>query len=173
MTSYILSIVGTVFLGVLVDIIMPDGEMNKYVKGVFAIIAMCVILSPVPKMIKNDFDIGDLFYDNSAVKVDTDFLEATNKQIKNQLQITLKTKLKDAGFDNVEVEILHDMSNYNFQIKKVIIDISQMVINQNMVHINKYTEITDITKEYLNVEESDIVINEWRKKARKRKIWVA
>ena len=52
------------------------------------------------------------------------------------------------------------MSNYNFQIKKVIIDISKMVINQNMVHINKYTEIMDIAKEYLNVEESDIVINE-------------
>ena len=49
MTSYILSIVGIVFLGVLVDVIMPDGEMNKYVKGVFSIIALCVIINPLPK----------------------------------------------------------------------------------------------------------------------------
>lgn len=160
MTNYILSIVGVVFLGVLVDVIMPDGEMNKYVKGVFAIIAMCVIISPVPSLLKKDFDLSQLFYDESATKVDMDFLEATNKQIKNQLEITLKTKLKDAGFDEVEVEILYDMSNYNFAIKKVVLDISKMVINQNIPHINKYTEITDIAKKYLNVEESDIVINE-------------
>ena len=139
---------------------MPDGEMNKYVKGVFSIIALCVILSPIPKFFKNDFNVGDLFYDSSAISVDADFLDATNKQIKNQYENTLIVKLKDAGFDNVKVEILYDVSNYNFHIKKVIIDISNMVINTNMAHINKYTEIVDITKKYLNVEESDIVINE-------------
>lgn len=160
MASYILSIVGVVFLGVLIDVIMPDGEMNKYVKGVFSIIALCVILSPIPKLFKKDFDIGNLFYDSAAVQVDADFLEATNKQLKNQFENALVAKLKDAGFDCIKVEILCDMSNYNFEIKKVIIDISKMVINANLPHINKYTEIKDITTKYLNVEESDIVINE-------------
>ena len=173
MISYILSIVGIVFLGVLVDIILPDGEMNKYVKGVFSIIAMCVIISPIPKLIKTDFDIGELFYDSTATQIDNDFLEATNKQIKNQYEITLQTKLADAGFAETKVEILYEMSNYNFVIKKVIIDISNMVINANIPHINKYTEIKQVTVNYLNVEESDIVINEWRKENFKRKIWLA
>ena len=52
------------------------------------------------------------------------------------------------------------MSNYNFVIKKVMIDISNMVINANIPHINKYTEIKQVAVNYLNVEESDIVINE-------------
>ena len=161
MTNYILSIVGVVFLGVLVDVIMPDGEMNKYVKGVFSIISLCIILSPIPAFFKKDFDIGNLFYDNAAITVDSDFLDATNKQIKKQYENTLVVKLKDAGFDNVEVEILYDVSNYNFRIKKVILNITNMVISTNMPHINKYTEIVEITKKYLSVEESDIVINEW------------
>ena len=168
MASYILSIVGIVFLGVLVDVIMPDGEMNKYVKGVFSIIALCVILSPIPKFFNNDFDVGNLFYDSTAISVDADFLDATNKQIKEQYENTLEVKFKDAGFDNVKVEILYDVSNYNFSVKKVMIDISNIVINTNIPHINKYTELVDITKKYLNVEESDIVINEWRKETDER-----
>jgi hypothetical protein len=36
-----------------------------------------------------------------------------------------------------------------------------------MAHINKYVEIKNIVTEFLNVEESDVIINEWRKKAYK------
>jgi hypothetical protein len=37
-----------------------------------------------------------------------------------------------------------------------------------MAHINKYTEIKGVITKNLNVEESDVIINEWRKKANKR-----
>ena len=39
-TQYVVSIIGIVFLGVLVDVIMPDGEMNKFIKGMFSLLAM-------------------------------------------------------------------------------------------------------------------------------------
>ena len=119
-----------------------------------------MIVSPVAKMFKSDFNLDNIFYDKTASTIDTDFIEATNKQIKKQYENGLVAKLKDAGFSDIEVEILYEVSNYNFQIKKVIIDISKMVINENMAHINKYTEIKNVTVNYLNVEESDIVINE-------------
>ena len=152
--------VGVVFLGVLVDVIMPDGEMNKYVKGMFSLIALCVFLSPVQKIFNKDFSFDGLVYDSSAIQIDDDFVEATNKQIKQQLERSLEAKLCDAGFDNTKVEILCDLSNNKLQIKKVIVDISKMVINANMAHINKYTEIKGVITKNLNVEESDVVINE-------------
>ena len=160
LSSYILSVVGIVFLGVLVDLIMPDGEMNKFVKGAFALIAVFVIISPVQKLFKSNFDIGEVFYNEQAIQTDADFLEATTKQMKAELEMMLKVKLKDAGFDNVNVEISCEMSNNVLKIKKVEIDISKMVINTNMVHINKYTEIKNVATNFLNVEESDVVINE-------------
>ncbi len=159
-SSYILSIIGIVFLGVLVDVIMPEGEMNKFIKGAFSLIALFVIVSPVQKLFKSNFDIGDVFYNQSSIQTDSDFLEATAKQMKLELENTLKVKLKDAGFDKVEVEIMCDLSNNVLDIKKVYIDISKMVINTNLVHINKYTEIKNVTINFLNVEESDVVINE-------------
>ena len=160
LSSYILSIVGIVFLGVIVDLIMPDGEMNKFVKGAFALIAVFVIVSPVQKLFKSNFDIGEVFYNQNAIQTDRDFLEATTKQMKTELETILKVKLKDAGFDNVNVEISCEMSNNVLEIKKVEIDISKMVINANMAHINKYTEIKNVATNFLNVEESDVVINE-------------
>ena len=160
LNSYVLSIVGVVFLGVLVDVIMPDGEMNKYVKGVFSMLALFVIMSPVQKLFNKDFSLENMFYDNTSIAVDSDFLEATTKQMKKQCESVLIARLKDAGFDDVDVEILAEMSNYEFQIKKVIIDISKMVIIDDGEHINKYAEIKAIVLENFDVEESDVIINE-------------
>ena len=164
LNSYVLSIVGVVFLGVLVDVIMPDGEMNKYVKGVFSMLALFVIMSPVQKLFNKDFSLENMFYDNTSIAVDSDFLEATTKQMKKQCESVLIARLKDAGFDGVDVEILAEMSNYEFQIKKVIIDISKMVIIDDGEHINKYAEIKAVVLENFDVEESDVIINEWTKK---------
>ena len=160
MTSYVLSIVGIAFLGVLVDVIMPDGEMNKYVKGVFAIIAMCVIISPLPKLFGGEIDLTSSLYDSKASSVDVDFLIATQKQMEKELEISLKNRLKDEGFYEIEVDILTEMSNYNFQIKKVVIDIKNMVMSEENQHINKYVKIKEIAQNYLKLEESDVVINE-------------
>ena len=35
LTSWILSIVGIVLLGVLIDLILPNGEIQKYIKSIF------------------------------------------------------------------------------------------------------------------------------------------
>lgn len=159
-SSYVLSIVGVVLLGVLIDVIMPDGEMNKYIKGVFSLLALFVMVSPVQKLFDKNFDLNDIFYDGKAVETDSDFLEATNKQIKNQLEKSLVARYKSAGFDNIKVEIMCDMSNNVLEIKKVIIDVSNLVMTEELSHINKYIEIKKVATDFLNVEESDVEINE-------------
>ncbi|MBR4124141.1 MAG: stage III sporulation protein AF [Clostridia bacterium] len=159
-SSYILSIVGVVLLGVLIDVIMPDGEMNKYIKGVFSLLALFIIVSPVQKLFNNNFDLNNIFYDSKAVETDSDFLDATNKQIKNQLERSLIVRYKNAGFENIKVEIKCDMSNNVSVIKKVIIDISNLVMSEDLSHINKYTEIKKVAMDFLNLEESDVEVNE-------------
>lgn len=170
-TAYILSVVGIVFVGVLVDIIMPDGKMNNFVKGVFGLVVLLVIITPIQKVFNPNFSLENFFYDTTATTIDTDFIEATNKQIKNELENTLVAKLEKAGFSNCLVTIDCNLSANEMKIEKVYIDISKMVINANMVHINKYNEIKEVAKNYLNVEESDVVINEWRKKTKKIVVW--
>lgn len=160
MTGYILSVVGIVFLGVLVDVIMPEGVMNKYIKGMFSVVALFVIVSPVANIINSNINIKDVFYNSSVTVVDKDFIIATNNQIKKQIESTLQTNLLNNGFENIIVELECDLSAEQFTIKKVKLDISKMVINPNMPHINKYTDIKKIVIDFIEVKESDVVINE-------------
>ena len=159
-SSYILSVVGVVFLGVMVDVILPEGQMNKFVKGAFSLIALFVVLSPGVALLNNGFSINQVFEDSTTIEADSDFVEATQKQMKAELENGLYSRLVSAGFSDIKVEILCEMSNSGLEIKKVILDISKMVINTNLPHINKYTEIKNVVTDYLNVEESDVVINE-------------
>lgn len=65
MKEWILSVVGVIALGVLVDIILPSGKIAKYVKGAFSLIVVLVISSIVPLIADIDFqidtDIGKYF----------------------------------------------------------------------------------------------------------------
>lgn len=166
-TQYILSIIGIVFLGVLVDVVLPDGEMNKFIKGMFALIAVFVIVSPISKLVNTDITVEKLADTSIQIEVDNDFLSATTNQYINSLQNILKAKLTDSGYENINVTINGYLSNNVLVIEKVKIDISNMVLTKEKQHINKYTEITKIAVESLNVEESDVFIDEWKK----RKKW--
>ncbi len=47
MSGYLISIIGVVMLGVLVDLVLPSGQMNKFVKSMFGIFTILIIISPV------------------------------------------------------------------------------------------------------------------------------
>lgn len=70
MKEWILSVVGVIALGVLVDIILPNGKIAKYVKGAFSLVVVLVISSIVPLIADIDFqidaDIGKYFSSESA-----------------------------------------------------------------------------------------------------------
>lgn len=158
-TQYVVSIIGVVFFGVLIDVILPDGEMNKFIKGMFAMIAMFVIVSPISKILKADISVDDLKNTANQIQIDNDYIEATTKQYLKSLENMLKVRLVDAGYDGVDVAIDGYLSNNVLTIEKVNINIFDVVFNSEKEHINKYAEITKIAVQTLNVEESDVIID--------------
>ena len=60
MTAWLLSIVGVVFLGVMVDIISPSGKTGGFIKSMFAIFLVYVVITPIVKLAKNgEFKIDE------------------------------------------------------------------------------------------------------------------
>lgn len=159
-SAYILSLVGIVFLGVLVDVIMPDGEMNGFVKGMFALIAMLIIIAPIGKLKNKNFKLEDIFEQTTSIQIDGDFLEATKKDIDESLKNQLVAKLEDEGFCKIIVTIESMMSNNVYQIEKVKISVANLSNLDKQEHINKCTKIKEIAEQILNVEESDVIIDE-------------
>ena len=47
MTAYILSVLGIVIAGVIIDVIIPAGSISVYIKSIYSIFVVAVIISPV------------------------------------------------------------------------------------------------------------------------------
>ena len=75
MGVWIMGILGVICVSVLVDIFLPDGQTNKYVKGIFSIITLYVVISPLPAFLSKDYSISDyLNFEAADITVDENFL---------------------------------------------------------------------------------------------------
>lgn len=155
-SSWILSIVGVVVVGVIIDLIMPDGQMSKYIKGIVAIFTVLVIVLPLPKLANQEIS----FDFNTNIAIDSELIYTINENKVEQLNDILEKKLDENGYGNIEVSINADLYSYDLKIEKVFVDLSQAVINEEITNIDKYTtDIKSIVKEVLKVEEDDILID--------------
>lgn len=63
MGAWIISITGVICLGILLDIVLPDGKTTKYIRGAFSLIVILVIVSPLPSLMKKEWKFS---FDDSA-----------------------------------------------------------------------------------------------------------
>ena len=63
MTAYILSILGIVVAGIIIDIIVPSGTINKYIKSIYGIFVVAVIINPIIKFFNQHHDFNFTYKD--------------------------------------------------------------------------------------------------------------
>lgn len=158
--GWLLSVVGIVVIGVLVDLILPEGEMQKYIKAIFSVFMVFVMISPILKIDINNIDLNKFVYNENSVSVNEDYLKNYNNAYKNSLEKICENQLKTQGFENVDVGILLNLSTTKFEISKVNLNLKNLVINPNGVHIDKYKEIKSIVISVLDIDEDKVVIDE-------------
>ncbi|MDE5549307.1 MAG: stage III sporulation protein AF [Clostridia bacterium] len=120
MSAWLISIVGVVSLGVLIEIILPDGENTKYIRGIFSIIVIFVIISPLPKMMKGDFLKGFTSDSDTQIEIDDEYYESMKESIHKSVINGLEEKLTSNGYENVKFEVTFD-ENYAYSVKKVVV----------------------------------------------------
>ena len=155
MKVWILSIVGVIFLSVMLDIVCPEGKTNIFIKSIFVLMFMYVILLPIIKLIKNT-DMLDLTKYLNVVEIDirdTDEFE----QIINELEIKIQEYVSENGIGGVVFEISGNVSKNNVEIKEIKVDLSNTVLNEENVHIDKYKLITKLIMDMVEVGEEQIV----------------
>lgn len=121
MTAWIMSIVGIVVIGVLIDVLTPEGESNKYVKGVYALIVVLVIASPITKAFKSEIDFSKYFDD--VIETDTAFIDGVNGDRKDADEQKITNCLKLRGYESATVVIFRTAGNI-YGIDRVNVDIT-------------------------------------------------
>lgn len=156
MTSWVINIVGMVFIGVILEVILPSGKTNSFIKSVFAIFLLYIIVLPLPKL----FNKGIHLNNTSATVIDLNYLININLTKVNKLEDDIVKELDKNGYKNVSVVINANIYGEVLIINKVYIDLYNMVLKDKDKHININNNIKNIVKTITDVKEGDIVIYE-------------
>lgn len=158
--TWIMSILGIVIVGTVVDLVLPEGRMNKYIKSIFACATILIIVLPLPNLIKNNFNVNDGELIKPDFVLDSDYIEYAEKVKMRYLAHGVEEELANEGYKNTKVEISGNFKNNVVTINLVKINISNLVIDENLQHINKYEQISKLVTKYLSIDKGVVVINE-------------
>ena len=151
MTAWILSIVGIVFVGIIFDMIRPEGKLSTFIKSIFAIITLFVIVSPIPKLLQKkwnwdwDFEWSDEYLQSVT----------TGKVLYYQDQI--RQNLENMGYQQVDVLIKWNQENSTQNMEKIYIDFTKYVLNGGDKHKIEYEKIEEMIVKLINIEKENII----------------
>ena len=155
LSNWILSIAGIICVSVIVELILPDGQMNRYIKGIFSFIIILVVIMPIPKLLNRDFDFSNIF-DNSGYEINSDYLYQVNLDKMNSVKNEIENQIEKRGYLNVVVSINCDIFDNSMQYKSIFVDLSDLVISGQAEHNN----ISKIKKDISSIIMAIIDIGE-------------
>lgn len=148
MNSWLLNIVGVVFLSILFDLIYPSGKTNKFCKSIFGIIAVGVIIAPILKI---DFN-------TSVDYVDEKLVESISSVRAEVYASNVENYLSSEGIVGANVEVKYTLSENDFKLKSIYVDASNIVLTEDLTNINKYEVIARKVSENFDVSIEEVFV---------------
>ena len=156
---WVLSIAGICVLSVLVELILPDGQTRKYIKAIFSFFVIIVIVSPLPKLVKNGVDIDSIIAGDN-IGIQEDFIYQLNRNKLDSISLNIENELKEQGIDGVKILLSANIFSSKLEIEAVFVDLFELVIPDDKQHINTHEIIIKTIKKHIDIEEENIVFNE-------------
>lgn len=159
MTSYVLNVVGVVFISIIVDLILPAGKMEKYIKSATALIIVFVIVSPIPNLINKAKNIN---LETDTTLIDQSFIQKTNRKKAENIEEAIINKLESKGIKNVEIELICDETKDDVVFLFASVNLKKAILNSAGQNINLKEEITKTIFEYISIKKESILFYEWK-----------
>lgn len=153
MKIWVLNLVGISLMGILIEILLPSGKTNKYIKGVLSLVTISVVISPIISIFTNQSAIKN-FFDQDIV-VDEQFVASTNQSSNQREEKLIESMLESQGFKGVEINILPSSDSQN-KIEFVKICTKNMVIDSENSNIDIKGKITSLVSKRLKIDVGKI-----------------
>ncbi|MFR6056225.1 MAG: hypothetical protein ACLUHK_06545 [Eubacteriales bacterium] len=163
MTEYILSIVSVILLTGAVGIILPEGKTGKFIKSVFAVATLVVILTPLINLKGQEVPA---FGGNDDVVYDEGYFDYIDYEKSESMSDTLEKILKDEGYESL-VQVYYERVDNKFKVTKVLIFLQNPGISGQDEHIYIPSEIIQAVASYCGIGEDKVIVNEVSSKAEK------
>jgi len=154
-TTWILSILGVIILGMLADMLMSETRLQKYVRAIVSIFTVFVIIAPIPSVLNNIPHFGNHIDGGGSININNDFAE---RQAVRQYEMALIRALNAEGFGNVGVTITGSRNGMSVDIKQVVLNVQNLVIESENEHININERLRELTAEFLNINEALVIV---------------
>ena len=157
MKAYIISILGITLCGVLIDIMLPTGTTSRYIKGIFSIFVVAVVLNPVITFFAN-YSNMDIKYDE--IEVSIKLIDYINNQKVMATQNAIKNDLDEQGAHNIDITIKFSFENNEIVYKSCLVNLQKLVYQPKDKHISKYELITNTVQQHTNLPSEVIIFDE-------------
>ena len=165
-STWLLSVVGIVIIALLVDILLPVGKTSKLIKSVLAIFSIFVFISPLKHIDLNSFNIESFF---GNISIDSNFVENRNNEKLRALEKNIEENLAENGYLNIDVQLKGEYTEEKAKISNIFVYLSDLVLKDEKLNIDKYTNIVAVIKKFVSIKEENIIFYEWSWKYIKRK----
>ncbi len=157
MSGYILSILGIVICGIVIDIILPSGGINKYVKSIFSIFVVAVILSPLINFINSNKEINLNFEEYEVQENITNYIFSERIRA---IESSIENDLSENGFKNIDIKITYSVESNELIIISCEVFLENAEISPDKSHINKYEFISETVNKYSTLGNEEIKFHE-------------
>lgn len=156
MQSFALTIIGIAAISILIDIIMPNGRISKYIKGIYAVFTVLIITSSIINLINKDFNINDYaIYESDVIKVNEKALEAIIiSGYENKIERAIDV-LERNNYKNVSIDIEY-MTASPYEIKGVYVNIENILTENKTENIKD--DITELVALVMLVDKGRVHI---------------
>ena len=155
-SSWLLSIAGIIILGVLCEMIIPDGQMNKYVKTIFSFAVLLVLIMPLPNIFKTEIDINSILEFNPALQ--ENYLEQINLDKLNLISDSINKQINDAGIEGAKVYINSNIFSNALEVYGVSVNIKN--IKSSVDKSTTKTTILKIIRSFKDLSSVEVYFEE-------------
>lgn len=148
MTGWILSIVGTVLTVTLAEVMLPEGQTAKFIKGVISLMIIYVVIAPIPALLQSKIDVNAFFdFSSGGYRSDESFIEIIKEDKQSAISRELNQAFEERGLTSASVAVLLDG---NYEVAQVLLTTSKRDLD----------EAYRLIVHSLGVKEERIVVNE-------------
>ena len=105
MSDYLLCVVGAVFIGAIINAILPDGKTAGMVKSSVKLLCLLVILTPIVRGISTKEFMIENYFSQSVIKIDDNFIEYCSEKTISTAQTQLQKELFEKFAVNAVVRL--------------------------------------------------------------------
>ena len=126
-SAWILSVAGICFVSVVIDLVLPEGKTNSYIKRVVSYAIILVVILPIPKIINGNMLIQDIFYETD-LDIQEEYIHSINQSKLDALTMSIEKELIKNGFVGTSVSISANIFERDLEIYAIYVDLYNLLI---------------------------------------------